>query len=185
MERHILVDCKEIKVEVIEVKEAVRHIIEAHEKSGIKRNTQNTLEKFLDTQILSQEKKKAKIDVALIKLFICYFTKHAFANQILNWLNAITTYSSLLENKIEEKNLIKDSIILLENQESNLADCFFSLAQLGYKGVGIVQSQFVCISTTVAAIWQQMIQIPEISTMLKKNKHSKQKSSEIRMSQLR
>ncbi|PKB97633.1 hypothetical protein RhiirA5_432758 [Rhizophagus irregularis] len=26
---------------------------------------------------------------------------------------------------------IKESIILLENQEANLADCFFSLAQLG------------------------------------------------------
>lgn len=26
---------------------------------------------------------------------------------------------------------IKDSIILLENQDSNIADCFFSLAQLG------------------------------------------------------
>lgn len=52
-------------------------------------------------------------------------------------------------------------------------------------GVGIVQGQFIRISTTAAAIWQQMIRTPEILTILKKNKHSKKKSGEVLIAQLR
>ena len=52
-------------------------------------------------------------------------------------------------------------------------------------GVGIVQGQFTRISITAATIWQQMIRIPEILIMLKQNKHSKQKSGEILIAQLR
>ncbi|PKK61751.1 hypothetical protein RhiirC2_856073 [Rhizophagus irregularis] len=91
---------------------------------------------------------------------------------------------------------IKESIILLENQEANLADCFFLLAKLGAviknipetdieASVGIVEGQFVRISTTAAALWQQMLRIPEILTMVKRNKHSKRKSGEILIAQLR
>ena len=52
-------------------------------------------------------------------------------------------------------------------------------------GVGIVQSQFIRLSTTAAVIWQQMIRIPEISTILKRNKHNKQQSGEVLIAQLR
>src|SRR3954453_21529895 len=70
MERHILVDCKKVKTDV---KEAIRFIIESREKSGVKRNTDDdrkTLEEYFDTLTLTQEKKD-KIDIVLIKLFVC------------------------------------------------------------------------------------------------------------------
>lgn len=51
-------------------------------------------------------------------------------------------------------------------------------------GVGIVEGQFVRISTTAVALWQQMLRIPEILTMVKRNKHSKRKSGEILIAQL-
>jgi len=41
------------------------------------------------------------------------------------------------------------------------------------------------ISTTAAAIWQQMMKIPEILAILKRNNHSKRKAGEVLMSQLR
>src|SRR5947207_14443847 len=52
-------------------------------------------------------------------------------------------------------------------------------------GVGIIQGQFLRISTTAAAIWQQMMKIPEILAILKRNNHSKRKAGEVLMSQLR
>ena len=77
LERHILVDCKKID---LEVKEAVRYIVEAREKppgnvTGKKRNIntnddQKNLEDYFETRILSQEKKD-KIEISLIKLFVC------------------------------------------------------------------------------------------------------------------
>ena len=54
----------------------------------------------------------------------------------------------------------------------------FIFTKLFIIGIGIVQGQFIRISTTAAAIWQQIIRTPEILTMLIKNKHSKQKSRE-------
>jgi hypothetical protein len=75
MERHILMECKKVKPEI---KEAVRYIVVAREKSpensaGVKRiadEDQKTLDEFYDTLNLSQEK-KAKIKIALTKLFVC------------------------------------------------------------------------------------------------------------------
>ncbi len=40
-------------------------------------------------------------------------------------------------------------------------------------GIGIIQGQFLRISTTAAAIWQQMMKIPEILAILKRNNYSK------------
>jgi hypothetical protein len=51
-------------------------------------------------------------------------------------------------------------------------------------GIGIVQGQFMHLSITAAALWQQMMRIPEVLTMIKNHKHNKKKSAKVLMAQL-
>lgn len=116
MERHILVDCKKVDSEI---KEAVRYIIEAREKSpenttGKKRavnEDQKSLEEFFETRVLSQER-KANIETSLIKLFVCCglswrLIEHPFFVEFVKQLNSSydppnrkTLASTLLDNEI-------------------------------------------------------------------------------------
>lgn len=133
LERHILVDCKKINSEI---KEAVRYIVEAREKSpenvtGKKRTTnddQKNLEDYFESQSLSQEK-KAKIEISLIKLFVCCglswrLVEHPFFIDFIKQLrssynspNRKTLASSLLDNEILRVNT---KIYRLLEKESNL-----------------------------------------------------------------
>ncbi|CAG8679663.1 22438_t:CDS:2 [Rhizophagus irregularis] len=186
MERHILLDCKKVKTEV---REAIRCIIESRNKSQMSRNTdddQKTLEEYYDALPLSEEK-RIKIELSLIRLFVCCglswrLVEHPYFVEFIKELRSAY-------NLPNRKTL----------SEANLADCFFLLAKLGAviknipetvhkmfrrHCVGIVEGQFVRISTTAVALWQQMLRIPEILTMVKRNKHSKRKSGEILIAQL-
>ena len=116
MERHILVDCKKVDSEI---KEAVRYIIEACEKSsenttGKKRavnKDQKSLEEFFETRVLFQER-KANIETSLIKLFVCcelswHLIKYPFFVEFVKQLNSSydppnrkTLASTLLDNEI-------------------------------------------------------------------------------------
>lgn len=55
----------------------------------------------------------------------------------------------------------------------------------GYRGIGIVEGQFLRISTTAATIWQQMMKTTSITTILKQNKHIKRTAGQILIAQLR
>src|SRR3954451_55792 len=116
MERHILVDCKKVKTEVRAV---VRYIVKAHEKSpeNVTEKEQNanedqkTLEEFYDDQTLFKEKKD-KIEIALIKLFVCcgiswHLVEHSFFIEFVKELrssfnlpNRKTLVSSFLDDEI-------------------------------------------------------------------------------------
>ncbi|CAG8619271.1 9331_t:CDS:2, partial [Racocetra fulgida] len=50
---------------------------------------------------------------------------------------------------------------------------------------GIVEGQFLRISTTAAAIWQQMMKISSVITILKQNRHIKRTAGQILVAQLR
>src|SRR3954452_2447064 len=133
LERHILVDCKKINSEI---KEAVRYIVEAREKSPEnvtekKRTTndnQKNLEDYFESQSLSQEK-KAKIEISLIKLFVCCelswrLVEHPFFIDFIKQLcssynppNRKTLASNLLDNEILRVNT---KIYRLLEKESNL-----------------------------------------------------------------
>jgi hypothetical protein len=132
MECHILLDCSKINPEI---KEAVRYIVEAREKSpenvsGKKRNAneQKSLEDFFETQNLSQEK-KAIIEISLIKLFVCCglswrLIEHPFFIDFIKQLrpsydppNRKTLSGSLLDNEILRVNT---KIYRLLEKESNL-----------------------------------------------------------------
>jgi len=52
-------------------------------------------------------------------------------------------------------------------------------------GCGIIEGEFTRIRTTAAALWKQMMRIPEILTIIKQNKHSKIQSGKVLLSQLR
>ncbi len=118
-----------------EIKEAVRYIVEAREKSpenvtGKKRNSneQKNLEDFFETQSLSQEK-KANIEISLIKLFVCCglswrLIEHPFFIDFVKQLhpsydppNRKTLSGSLLDDEILRVNT---KVYRLLEKESNL-----------------------------------------------------------------
>jgi len=132
LERHILIDCNKVNPEI---KEAVRYIVEAREKSpenvtGKKRNSneQKNLEDFFETQSLSQEK-KANIEISLIKLFVCCglswrLIEHPFFIDFVKQLrpsydppNRKTLSGSLLDDEILRVNT---KVYRLLEKESNL-----------------------------------------------------------------
>ncbi|CAG8545316.1 3859_t:CDS:2, partial [Racocetra fulgida] len=74
LERHILVECKEVEPQV---KEAVRNMVEAREReltqNKRKRKAtedQQDIDNYFESLALSNEQ-KANFDIALIKLFVC------------------------------------------------------------------------------------------------------------------
>lgn len=131
MERHILVDCKKV---TSEVKEAVRYMIESREKIGLNRNADDdkkTLEEFFDSQILSDEK-KARIDLALIKVFVCCglswrIVENPFVidlfkelRSLYNLPNRKTLAGTFLDNEILRVNT---KVYRLLEREKNLTLC--------------------------------------------------------------
>ena len=131
MERHILVDCKKVKMDV---KEAIRFIIESCEKSGVKRNTDDdrkTLEEYFDTLTLTQEKKD-KIDIALIKLFVCCglswrLVEHPFFIEFVKELRSVYNLpnrKTLASTSLDDEFLrINTKIYRLLEKEKNLTLC--------------------------------------------------------------
>lgn len=134
MERHILVDCKKVTPEV---KEAIRYMVESREKFGINQNPgddQKTLEEFFDTLILSQEK-KAKIDLALIKLFVCCglswrLVEHPFFIEFIKELRSVynlpnrkTLAGTFLDGEILRVNT---KVYRLLEKEKNLTLCKYN-----------------------------------------------------------
>ena len=132
LERHILIDCNKVNPEI---KEAVRYIVEAREKSPENvtekkqnSNGQKNLEDFFETQSLSQEK-KTNIEISFIKLFMYYglswrLIEHPFFIDFIKQLhpsydspNRKTLSGSLLDDEIL---CVNTKVYRLLEKESNL-----------------------------------------------------------------